>query len=174
MGEVSAFLGEALVARGERETVIRLLEDRYDAADRNAIRAFEDDSGRVTDLDYWDAGQGSRPEPPARSRGRPKLGVTSREITLLPRQWEWLGRQPAGASATIRRLVEEARKAAPAPAAGRDAVYRFMTDMCGDWPGYEEALRALYRGDEAGFASLITNWPADIRAYIERLKGCGA
>ena len=169
MSRVAAFLGDVLIAEGMRDEVTRLIEDRYDAADRSSIRAFEDETGRVTDLDYWDAARAAQPVAPVRTRGRPKLGVTAREITLLPRQWEWLAHQPGGASATIRRLVEEARKGARAAGASRDAIYRFMSDMCGDRPGYEEALRALYRGEEERFASLIADWPADIRFFIERL-----
>jgi hypothetical protein len=133
------------------------------------IRVFEDASGRVTDLDYWDAAA-SHPAA-ARTRGRPRLGVAAREITLLPRQWEWLARQKGGASATVRRLVDEARKAAPGTEARRDAVYRFMSDLCGDRPGYEEALRALYRGENETLRALIAEWPADVRSYVEELLG---
>jgi hypothetical protein len=88
---------------------------------------------------------------------------------LLPRHWDWLSRQPGGASAAIRRLVEEASRKAPAPNEKRDSAYRFLSDMCGDRPGYEEALRALYRGEEARFDSLIADWPRQIRGYVKEL-----
>ena len=93
----------------------------------------------------------------------------SREVTLLPRHWEWLSRQPGGASAAIRRLVEEARRKGERPGEKRDSAYRFLSHMCGDRPGYEEALRALYRGEEERFRSLIASWPEAIRAYVGEL-----
>ncbi len=165
MNPVTAFLGDTIVARGEREAVTRELERLY-PADLGAIRVFEDGSGRVVDLDYWDAAASS---PAPRPRGRPSLGVAAREVTLLPRHWDWLSRQPGGASAGIRRLVEEASRTAPGPAQKRDSAYRFMSDMCGDRPGYEEALRALYRGEEARFGELIADWPKQVRAYVKEL-----
>jgi hypothetical protein len=167
MNPVTAFLGDTIVARGDRDAVTRELERLY-PADLGAIRVFEDGSGRVVDLDYWDAAA-SAPPPPPRRRGRPSLGVAAREVTLLPRHWDWLSRQPGGASAAIRRLVEEASRAAPGPAEKRDCPYRFMSDMCGDRPSYEEALRALYRGEEARFRELIAHWPKQVRDYIGEL-----
>jgi uncharacterized protein len=164
---VTAFLDDSVIAAGERESVTRLIEDRFAARDHSGIRVFEDETGKVVDLDYWEAGA-SAPQP--RGRGRPKLGVTAREITLLPRQWDWLARQPGGASATLRRLVEEARRSdATAERERRDAAYRFMQATCGDRAGYEEALRALYRGEMDRFWELVSGWPDDIRAYIGRL-----
>jgi hypothetical protein len=164
---VTAFLDDARIASGDREAVTRLIEDRYPADDFARIQVFEDASGRRTDLDYWDAGASG-----ARGPGRPKLGVTAREITLLPRHWEWLSAQSGGASAALRRLVDEAqRKGGGDGRAGRDAAYRFMQATCGDRPGYEEALRALYRGDGAAFEQRIADWPEDIRAYVGHLLG---
>ena len=166
MEQVTAFLGDKVVARGERGAVTRELEQLY-PADHGAIRVYEDGSGRVVDLDYRGAAAAAPPAP--RRRGRPSLGVAAREVTLLPRHWEWLSRQPGGASAAIRRLVEEARRKAPGAPERRDSAYRFMSDMCGDRPGYEEALRALYRGDEERLGSIIAPWPDDVRGYIEGL-----
>lgn len=166
MAAVTAFLDDRVIARGEAAAVTRELEQRY-PADLGAIRAFEDGGGRVVDLDYWDA-SASAPPPP-RPRGRPSLGVTAREVTLLPRHWEWLARRPGGASAAIRRLVEEASRKTPGPGEKRDSAYRFLSDMCGDRPGYEEALRALYRGEEDRFRALIAPWPEAIRTYVEEL-----
>lgn len=166
MTTLTAFLGDSIFARGDAAEVTRLLRERGDA---EPVRIFEDDTGRVTDLDLRAA-----PEPlpePARGRGRPKLGVTAREVTLLPRHWDWLARQRGGASAALRRLVETASKAEAGPDARRDAAYRFMSDMCGDRPGYEEALRALYRGDRERFDALIGEWPEDVGAYIKALLG---
>nr|WP_295370022.1 DUF2239 family protein [uncultured Sphingosinicella sp.] len=172
MGTVTAFMEGRVIGAGDVGAVTRLLEEGYGARDHSAIQAFDDESGRAVDLDFWDAGK-SAPEV-ARGRGRPKLGVTSREVTLLPRQWEWLAAQPGGASAIIRRLVDEAqRSGAGAERERRDAAYRFMQATCGDRLGYEEALRALYRGEGERFDTLTADWPEDIRAYIARLLGNG-
>ena len=168
MNPVTAFLGNAIVARGERIAVTRELERLY-PADLGILRVFEDGTGRVVDLDYWDAAA-SAPAPPRR-RGRPSLGVAAREVTLLPRHWDWLSSQAGGASAAIRRLVEEASRKGPGPNEKRDSAYRFMSDMCGDRPGYEEALRALYRGEQAKLDLLVAGWPRQIRAYLSELLG---
>jgi hypothetical protein len=107
-----------------------------------------------------------------KSRGRPKLGVVAREVTLLPRQWEWLAGQPGGASATLRRLVEEARKAMDPHQqrrAAREAAYLFMQAIAGNLPGYEEATRALFADDRPALEERLASWPADIRTYVLRL-----
>ena len=164
---VTAFLGDVHLASGSRETVTRTLEDRY-AADLGAILVFDDATGRLTDLDYWDAAKTASAPP---SAGRPRLGVKAREVTLLPRHWDWLAAQPGGASAALRRLVESASNGAPSAKQRRDTAYNFMSHLCGDRPGYEEALRALYRDDDAVFAGLIAGWPEDIRRHIGHLLG---
>ena len=107
-----------------------------------------------------------------RGRGRPKLGVVAREVTLLPRHWEWLNAQPGGASVALRKLVEAARRAngdKDRSRAARDAAYHFMSAMAGNLPHFEEASRALFADDRRQFASLIAAWPADIRDHIVRL-----
>lgn len=111
--------------------------------------------------------------PPVQTgRGRRKLGVTSREVTLLPRHWEWLEAQPSGASATLRRLIDVTRNSSEELQRQRiGAVGRFMTTMVGDASHFEEASRALYAKDFARLAELIDDWHTDIRAYIlEQLK----
>ncbi len=106
------------------------------------------------------------PAPAKRGRGRPKLGVVSKEVTLLPRQWQWLADQPGGASVTLRRLVDAAAKNPEAERRGaRDAVYRFTTALAGDAPGFEEAMRALYAGDQPGFEAQTAAWPEDVRHH---------
>ena len=110
--------------------------------------------------------------PTPRGPGRPKLGVVAREITLLPRHWEWLSQQPGGASVAIRKLVEDARRAGSGKDRIRQAqesLHRFMTAMAGDSPNYEDALRALYAGDQSHFAASIAKWPADVRDHVTRL-----
>ena len=107
-----------------------------------------------------------------RPRGRPKLGVVAREITLLPRHWDWLATQPGGASVALRKLVDAARRAHAdddRTKAARDVAYGFMNAMAGDLSQFEEVIRALYRGDETRFRELITEWPQDIAAYSARL-----
>jgi uncharacterized protein len=169
---VTAFLEGAVIARGDRGEVRRLLAERTASSDHHRIRVFDDASGRVTDLEHWDAAKAA-PRPP-RGRGRPRLGVKAREVTLLPRQWEWLAAQPGGTSAAIRRLVDQARRSEPDSATAGDAVYCFITEIGGDRPNYEEALRALYRGDLGRFRELIADWPADVRDYAGRLlSGAG-
>jgi hypothetical protein len=107
-----------------------------------------------------------------RQPGRPKLGVVAREVTLLPRHWEWLSGQPGGASAALRRLVDAARAAN----AGKDRIRhaqeagdRFMAAALGNQPGYEEASRALYAGEESRFAALTQDWPCDLRDCARRM-----
>jgi len=105
-------------------------------------------------------------------RGRPKLGVVAREVTLLPRHWEWLGAQPGGASVALRKLVEVARRASgdrDRGRAARDAAYHFMSVMAGNLPGFEEASRALFADDRRRFAELISGWPGDIRDHVVKL-----
>ena len=103
-----------------------------------------------------------------RGPGRPKLGVVAREVTLLPRHWDWLAQQPGGASVAFRRLVDAARRSGEdgdRVRRAQDAAYRFMSAMAGDRPHYEEAIRALFANDPARFEKLIAGWPADVRDH---------
>jgi len=112
-------------------------------------------------------------EPP-RGVGRPKLGVVAREVTLLPRQWEWLGRQPGGASVALRRLIDEARRVnagRDAARAAREATYGVMTVLAGNLPGFEEAMRALFALERERFEQHISTWPEDLRAHLQELSG---
>ena len=107
-----------------------------------------------------------------RGRGRPKLGVVAREVTLLPRHWDWLNGRPGGASVALRKLVEAARLASEDTDRVRqaqEAAYRFMTALAGNLPGYEEATRALYAVDAARFAASIKQWPVDVREHAAGL-----
>ncbi len=137
---------------------------------------FDDRSGRQIDVDLRgsDAEVAARLEPPARPAGRPKLGVVAREVTLLPRHWDWLAAQPGGASVALRKLVEAARNAGAGGERRRlaqEAADRFMAAMLGDAPGYEDASRALYAGDADRFRALSEDWPVDLRDYARRLAG---
>ncbi|MCX7218706.1 MAG: DUF2239 family protein [Burkholderiales bacterium] len=107
-----------------------------------------------------------------RGRGRPKLGVVSREVTLLPRHWDWLAAQPGGASVTLRKLLDEARRANLGRDQQRQAstcAYHFMSAMAGDMAGFEEASRALFANDAPKFRQLTEAWPDDVRDYLRRL-----
>jgi hypothetical protein len=107
-----------------------------------------------------------------RGPGRPKLGVVAREVTLLPRHWDWLNAQPGGASVALRKLIDAARRAN----GGRDrvrraqeAAYRFMSAMAGNRPGFEEATRALFAGQRERFDDLVAAWPQDVGAHAREL-----
>jgi hypothetical protein len=174
----AAFRGSKLIAEGDLADVARAVKAASDAGGAEPLLIFRDSDGRVVDVDLRgapeaiDARLQTRFAPPKRAPGRPKLGVQAREITLLPRHWEWLGRQPGGASAAIRRLVEQAAKGDDAPTRKREAqeaAYRFMSAMAGDLPGYEDALRALFANERGPFDRLVQRWPADVRDYAKRL-----
>jgi hypothetical protein len=143
------------------------LRQVYEASRHIAgVLIFDQASGRVVDIDpRFPPSDEDGPKP-----GRPKLGVVPREVTLLPRHWDWLATQPGGASVALRKLVEEASRG---PAAQlrqrRDAAYRFATALVGNAPGYEEAIRALYAGQRDEFAAHIEAWPADVRSELEKM-----
>ncbi|WP_375414283.1 DUF2239 family protein [uncultured Bradyrhizobium sp.] len=143
-----------------------------------AIAIFSDATGQPIDLDL----RGSDDEivarlpasaaAPPRGRGRPKLGVVAREVTLLPRHWEWLNAQPGGASASLRKLVEAARRAngdKDRSRAARDAAYHFMSAMAGNLANFESASRALFADDRLQLTALVGAWPGDVRDHILRL-----
>jgi hypothetical protein len=179
----TAFEGPQRLASGPLHEVA-LAVKRAEQRDAGGIAIFSDATGRAIDLDL----RGSddeivarlpiTPDPPEpapsepRGRGRPKLGVVAREVTLLPRHWEWLNAQPGGASVSLRKLVEVARHAngdKDRGRAARDAAYHFMSAMAGDLPNFEEASRALFADDRLRLAGLIAAWPGDIRDHVVRL-----
>jgi hypothetical protein len=126
---------------------------------------FDRETGRVVDIDPRFPPGAEAPRP-----GRPKLGVTPREVTLLPRHWDWLASQPGGTSVGLRKLVEEAMKDPRRQhRARRDAIYRLATALVGNAPGYEEAMRALYAGEAEDFAAHIEAWPPDVRQVLEEM-----
>jgi hypothetical protein len=183
----TAFSGSRRLASGQLAEVA--LEMQRAAKDVSVpIALFSDHSGRAIDLDLRgsademlarlpapaspqvDAEPAAPDEP--RGRGRPRLGVVAREITLLPRHWDWLNAQPGGASVALRKLVDEARRAggdSDRVRAAREAAYHFMSAMAGNLANFEEAARALFADDRQHFGELIAKWPADIRDHAMRL-----
>lgn len=174
---LTAFYQQRQIAQG---TLSELLQQIQTAnIQRESVFIFNDRSGKRLDLPP----QGDReailavyPElaesGAVKSRGRPKLGVLAKEVTLLPRHWEWLATQPGGASATLRRIIDQARKTGKAVDNKRqrhDRAYHFMYEIAGDLPDYEASLRALFADDEATFTACIKSWPQDIRHYARRL-----
>ena len=169
----TAFAEMARIASGPLSEIALLVKHSDPAAAQPLV--FDDHSGRVVDLDLrgTDAEIVTRYQPkatpiPIRKRGRPKLGVVAREVTLLPRHWDWLSQQPGGASRALRRLVDEARRADAGTTDARqaqEAAYRFMSALAGNLPGFEEASRALFSGNLPAFEAHIANWPDDVRTY---------
>jgi len=139
------------------------------------VLVFDDRTGGVVDLDLRGTAEEVaaryRPAEAPRGRGRPKLGVTAREVTLLPRHWDWLAAQPGGASVALRKLVEAAARNDDAGArrARHERAYRLLTALAGDLPGYEAALRVLFADDHAAFAELTAGWPGDVAVHAARL-----
>jgi len=185
----TAFLGPTRLAAGPLAEVAIAVMQASRRPDAPPIIIFSDSSGQPIDLDLRGTERDviarlPKPATPAnaepeeatstepRGRGRPKLGVVAREVTLLPRHWEWLGAQPGGASVALRKLVEDARRAngdADRARAARDAAYRFMSAMAGNLAGFEEASRALFADDRRRFVGLIAGWPDDIRDHVVKL-----
>jgi len=183
----TAFIGHQRLTSGPLAEVALAVLKASRGLGAEPIVIFDDATGRPIDLDLRGterdivarlpqpvseiaADDPTVPEP--RGRGRPKLGVVAREVTLLPRHWEWLGSQPGGASVALRKLVEEARRKSgdrDRSRAVREAAYHFMSTMAGNLPHFEEASRALFADDRRRFAELIADWPGDIRDHIVKL-----
>jgi hypothetical protein len=184
----TAFVGSRRLASGLLADVALVVRKASKSTGAEPIIIFDDATGRPIDLDLRGTGQeviarlqpltpnletaDEAPAPEPRGRGRPKLGVVAREVTLLPRHWEWLGTQPGGASVALRKLVEQARRAGSDQdrrRTARDAAYHFMSAMAGDLPDFEEASRTLFADDHRRFGELIAAWPGDVRDHIVKL-----
>jgi hypothetical protein len=187
--QFTAFMGHQRLASGPLAEVALAVMKASRKVAAEPIVIFDDANGRPIDLDLrgterdvvarlplpaanagTPADDIAAPEP--RGRGRPRLGVVAREVTLLPRHWEWLGAQPGGASVALRKLVEEARRSSgdrDRSRAAREAAYHFMSTMAGNLPGFEEASRALFADDRRRFGDLVAGWPGDIRDHTVKL-----
>lgn len=162
MSTYTAFEDHDVIARGDMAGMIAA---QRAAAPRGVnLLIYDDATGQVRDVDLRDV------PPPA--RGRPKLGVKAREVTLLPRHWAWLGDQKGGTSAALRRLVDQAIKnadGARSDAQRQKTAYAFLSSIAGDLPGFEDTTRALFASDWDSFAARMADWPADVRAYALQL-----
>ena len=185
----TGFAGERRVGAGPLAAVAAALKTAIDAGETGQILVFDDADARTIEIDFRGAHEDvatsvrrallarraqSAPasDEARRGPGRPKLGVLAREVTLLPRHWEWLAGQPGGASVALRRLVEEAsrdREGRQRRRLAQEAAYRFLSSLAGDRPHFEEALRALFAGEARRFADLIAGWPEDVRDYALQL-----
>jgi len=167
-----AFLGPTNIAHGPLEDVLPVLKRRFDADPGELVLVFCVGTGQQVDFDLRGklAEVLARAAPPAhKGPGRPRLGVTSREVTLLPQHWDWLEAQPNGASAALRRLVDGAMRANPERERARRiraATGRILGAIAGNRPGYEEAMRALYAGNTEVLMGLVDSWPRDIRSFV--------
>lgn len=174
----TTFAGNTIIASGDRDSMLQAVRSHLNGAGADGLLSFEDATGRQVDFDYSGAvGEildRQAEAAPRRGPGRPRLGVTGGQVSLFPRDWEWLESQKSGISATLRRLVDEARRKEAADGGGKQALEAsgtFLTSMAGNLPGYEEASRCLYARDVAGFAHHTAAWPMDIRRYAFQLAG---
>lgn len=172
----AAFVGTRCVARGPLEATLRRCKRHVDEGGDEPVLVFDDQTGRQLDFDL----RGTADEVVARAMpaskpagpGRPRLGVVSREVSLLPRHWEWLEDHPQGISGALRRLVDEARKREPEKERAkrrRAAASRFMWAVAGNLPDFEEASRALFAEDDATLDALMRKWPADVRKHVRAM-----
>jgi hypothetical protein len=161
---LTVFLKDELLARGSREEVVPKMRALQPLERTSDLLAFDDETGRQIDLDL-------RPEaqPAPRPRGRPALGVEAKEVTLLPRHWEWLAQQRGGASASLRKLVEEAIRKGRTAKDHHDTAYRFLHVMAGNLPHFVDAVREMYAGNKVGYDHFSYDWPRDIREHGRRL-----
>ena len=176
---VTAFVGLHRLAAGPLQQVALVAKETLESKGVAAVSIFDDATGALIDIDPRGTDEevlarlGENVTPAeTRGRGRPKLGVVAREVTLLPRHWDWLNAQPGGASVALRKLVDAARRASgdrDRIRAAQEAAYRFMSSIGGDLPGFEEASRALFAYDRRRFGDLIAGWPPDIRDYAIKL-----
>jgi len=176
----TAFKGSHRFASGPLAEVALAMRD---APEGVMFLVFDDATGRAIDIDTHGTINevitrlAPVPEPEEtpsgpRGRGRPKLGVVAREVTLLPRHWEWLGSQPGGASVALRKLVDEARRTRgdrDRIRTAQEAAYHFMSAIAGNLPGFEEAARAVFAHDRRRFVQLIAAWPEDLRDHAIKL-----
>lgn len=175
----TAFLSGQRLATGPlHEVALTVLRLQQTQPDEQPL-VFSDATGLSADLDLRGGetavvaryNVAMQAQPP-KGRGRPKLGVVAREVTLLPEHWDWLATQPGGASVALRKLVHEARRKGGGldqMREARDRAYHAMSTLAGDLAGFEEASRALFAGDHERLIAQMTAWPKDVQAYVLQL-----
>jgi hypothetical protein len=172
------FEGFNAVGRGTHSEVrqaVRALKAERETA---TFLVFNDETGESLDQDFERVEtahllQARVTEAAPRKVGRPRLGVVAREITLLPRHWEWLEAQQGGASVALRKLVEIARKQQEPEDRIRHAIsvtFKFLNVMGGRMPGFEDVNRALFQRDWARFDALVAAYPRDVAGYLAMLS----
>ncbi|MFZ4800398.1 MAG: DUF2239 family protein [Chlorobium sp.] len=179
----TAFEGSRALASGELVLVAEKVKEMIDRGEALSVLIFDDLISELIEVDFRGTIEDvllrlKKPavtEEPAHPRGpgRPKLGVVPREVTLLPRHWEWLNAQPGGTSVALRKLVEEARRVNTKRdllRSSQASLYRFISAMAGDLPGFEEASRALFARDPERFNQHIASWPVDIQSHVQKLS----
>lgn len=174
-----AFAGGRRIAHGDISDVASRVRAAIDGGETGAVLVFDERTSEPVEMDLRGSAEAVRRRMGAgqesvepRGPGRPRLGVVAREVTLLPRHWEWLSAQPGGASVALRKLVETARRSPDPVAIKREALesaYRFMSTMAGNEKGFEEATRALFREDPTRFDRESASWPVDVREHALRL-----
>ena len=160
---LTVFLKDEMIARGTPEEVLPTMRALEPLERTSDLLAFDDETGIQVDLDLRPEAETPRP------RGRPALGVEAKEVTLLPRHWEWLLNQRGGASATLRKLVEEAMRKGRSARDHHDAAYRFLYVMAGNLPHFVDAVREMYAGNKVGYDHFSYDWPPAIRDHGRRL-----
>jgi uncharacterized protein len=185
-----AFTGTKRIASGDLQRVALKAKAVWDRDKWAQVLIFDEVNSNLIELDFRGtpadvlrriqretdnalrSRESAKTEDDARRPGRPRLGVVAREVTLLPRHWDWLASQPGGASVALRKLVEQARVANQSKDRKRraqEAAYRFLSAMAGNEPGFEEALRALFAGKQKRFDEMIERWPKDVREHAKKL-----
>ncbi len=177
-----AFDGPRRVAAGPLGAVALAAKAAIDANEAAQILIFDSTTSEPVEVDLRGSAEdiaarlASGADPAERhdrrGPGRPRLGVVAREVTLLPRHWDWLRGQPGGASVALRKLVEAASRTSgkrDAEREAREAAYRFMSAMAGNEAGFEEAARALFAGNRERFVACAASWPPDIRDHATAL-----
>lgn len=175
----TAFLDSRRLATGTlHEVAVAILRAQQTCPEASPL-VLNDASGQSVDLDVRGgvdavAARYSEPAPSQlpRGRGRPRLGVVAREVTLLPEHWDWLATQPGGASVALRKLVHEARRSGgdrDRIRQSRERAYQAMSILAGDLPSFEEASRTLFAGDHEQLSVHMATWPNDVQAYVMQL-----
>jgi len=175
----TAFLeGRRLACGPLHEVAVAVLRAQQVQAEAYPL-VFSNASGKSADLDLRGGEEAvaarytvAAPVPVPKGRGRPKLGVIAREVTLLPEHWDWLAAQPGGASVALRKLVHEARRNGGDREQTRqahDRAYHAMSTLAGHLAGFEEASRALFAGDRERLMAQMAAWPQDVQAYVLQL-----